>query len=150
MFLLVALRFLSNLPIMFITSLLYFFHVCTQCSLLQCVIKAFNKRQCLPVCTNLVHYFSLTNTSQRDQLNSLCHLLTDNLPYSLSISIYPMQLFADFSAACGNIRFSSLFAAGDVSRVPPRETSPSAKSEKKRMFSQDNFSGGLNKNKKPL
>ena len=34
--------------------------------------------------------------------------------------------------ACENIRFSSLFAAGDV----PRETSPSAKSEEKRMFSQ--------------
>ena len=34
--------------------------------------------------------------------------------------------------ACENIRFSSLFAAGDVSR----ETSPSAKSEEKRMFSQ--------------
>ena len=35
--------------------------------------------------------------------------------------------------ACENIRFSSLFAAGDVS---PRETSPVAKSEEKRMFSQ--------------
>ena len=34
--------------------------------------------------------------------------------------------------ACENIRFSSLFVAGDVSR----ETSPAAKSEKKRMFSQ--------------
>ena len=34
--------------------------------------------------------------------------------------------------ACENIRFSSLFAAGDV----PRETSPAAKSEEKRMFSQ--------------
>ena len=35
---------------------------------------------------------------------------------------------------CGNIRFSSLFAAGDVSR----ETSPAAKSEEKRMLSQAN------------
>ena len=38
-----------------------------------------------------------------------------------------------------NIRFSSLFAAGDVSRgghVHPRETSAAAKSEEKRMFSQ--------------
>ena len=35
--------------------------------------------------------------------------------------------------ACENIRFSSLLAAGDVSR---RETSPVAKSEEKRMFSQ--------------
>ena len=33
--------------------------------------------------------------------------------------------------ACENTRFSSLFAAGDV----PRETSPAAKSEEKRMFS---------------
>ena len=38
--------------------------------------------------------------------------------------------------ACENIRFSSLFAAGDVSR----ETSPAAKSEQKRMFSQANYS----------
>ena len=37
-----------------------------------------------------------------------------------------------------NIRFSSLFAAGDVLRGggPPHETSPAAKSEEKRMFSQ--------------
>ena len=34
--------------------------------------------------------------------------------------------------ACENIRFSSLFAAGNVSR----ETSPAAKSEEKRLFSQ--------------
>ena len=34
--------------------------------------------------------------------------------------------------ACENIRFSSLFAAGEVSR----ETFPSAKSEEKRMLSQ--------------
>ena len=34
--------------------------------------------------------------------------------------------------ACENIRFSSLFAARDVSR----ESSPAAKSEEKRMFSQ--------------
>ena len=40
--------------------------------------------------------------------------------------------------ACENIRFSSLFAAGGVSLllVPPRETSPAANSEEKRMFSQ--------------
>ena len=36
--------------------------------------------------------------------------------------------------ACENIRFSSLFVAKDVSRGG--ETSPAAKSEKKRMFSQ--------------
>ena len=42
--------------------------------------------------------------------------------------------------ACENIRFSSLFVAGDVScgssAVPLRETSPAAKSGEKRMFSQ--------------
>ena len=38
-------------------------------------------------------------------------------------------------SAYENIRFSSLFAAGDVS-FPPRETSPATKSEEKRMFSQ--------------
>ena len=37
--------------------------------------------------------------------------------------------------ACENIRFSSLFAAGDVSR----ERSPAAKSEEKRMFSQARY-----------
>ena len=36
------------------------------------------------------------------------------------------------TVACESIRFSSLFAAGDVSR----ETSPATKSEEKRMFSQ--------------
>ena len=36
----------------FIASLFYIF--LSQCSLLQCDIKAFNKRQCLTVCTNLV------------------------------------------------------------------------------------------------
>ena len=55
--------------------------------------------------------------------------------------------------ACENICFSSLFAAGEVSRggdwvahVPPRETSPPAKSEEKRMFSQamDLYVGGGN------
>ena len=36
-----------------------------------------------------------------------------------------------FGVACENIRFSTLFAAGDVSRA--------AKSEEKRMFSQASF-----------
>ena len=36
--------------------------------------------------------------------------------------------------ACENIRFSSLFVAGDI--YISRETSPAAKSEEKRMFSQ--------------
>ena len=42
------------------------------------------------------------------------------------------QLVSAALLACENIRFSSLFAAGNVSR----ETSPAAKSEEKRMFSQ--------------
>ena len=42
---------------------------------------------------------------------------------------------SDGKVACENIRFSSLFAAGDVSR---EGTSPVAKSEEKRMFSQAN------------
>ena len=42
--------------------------------------------------------------------------------------------------ACENIRFSSLFPAGDVSR----ETSPAAKSEEKRMFSQPKSTRGQN------
>ena len=41
-----------------------------------------------------------------------------------------------FLLAFENIRFSSLFAALDVSR----ETSPATKSEEKRMFSQATFS----------
>ena len=40
--------------------------------------------------------------------------------------------------ACENIHFSSLFAAGDVSR----ETFPAAKSEEKWMFSQANAGAG--------
>ena len=50
-------------------------------------------------------------------------------------------MFSSHIVACENIRFSSLFADRDVSRggtciVPPPETSPSAKGEEKRMFSQ--------------
>ena len=41
--------------------------------------------------------------------------------------------------ACENIRFSLLFADGDVSRGGTRETSPSAKSEEKWMFSQASY-----------
>ena len=49
----------------------------------------------------------------------------------------------DPSVACKNIRLSSPFVAGDVSRggtcdVPPRKTSPTTGSENKRMFSQAN------------
>ena len=40
-----------------------------------------------------------------------------------------------YGLACENIRFSSLFAAGGVSR----ERSPAAKSEEKRMFSQARY-----------
>ena len=45
------------------------------------------------------------------------------------------RIFGTF-VACQNIRFPSLFAAGCVSR----ETSPAAKSEEKRMFSQARIS----------
>ena len=44
-------------PSHYLNSIFIIFLSC-QCRLLQCVIKAFNKRQCLAVCTNLVHYFS--------------------------------------------------------------------------------------------
>ena len=42
------------------------------------------------------------------------------------------KILVGHDVACENNRFSSLFAAGDVSR----ETSPAAKSEEKRLFSQ--------------
>ena len=45
----------------------------------------------------------------------------------------------DVALACENIRFSRLFAAVDVSR----ETSPAAKSEEKRMFSQGNVASDI-------
>ena len=44
---------------------------------------------------------------------------------------------AGTAVACENIRFSSLFAAGDVSR----ETSPATNSEEKRMFLQASTAG---------
>ena len=43
-----------------------------------------------------------------------------------------------FHVACENIRFSSLFAAGTAGDVSRGETSPAAKREEKRMFSQAN------------
>ena len=46
-----------------------------------------------------------------------------------------VKIRLSFLLACENIRFSSLFAAGDVSR----ETSLAAKSVEKRMFSQASF-----------
>ena len=55
----------------------------------------------------------------------------DQLPkqnFLIKLYMYPRL-------ACENIRFSSLFAAEDVSR----ETSPAAKSEEKRMFLQVNL-----------
>ena len=62
-------------------------------------------------------------------------------PFQASFSTHPLG--SPFSTrrviARKNIRFSSLFAAGDVSRgghVHPRQTSAAAKSEEKRMFSQ--------------
>ena len=62
-------------------------------------------------------------------------------PFQASFSTHPLG--SPFSTrrviARKNIRFSSLFAAGNVSRgghVHPRQTSAAAKSEEKRMFSQ--------------
>ena len=62
-------------------------------------------------------------------------------PFQASLWTHPLG--SPFSTrrviARKNIRFSSLVAAGDVSRgghVHPRQTSAAAKSEEKRMFSQ--------------
>ena len=57
LFSLVTLRLLSKLPITLIASLFYFLHVSVVCFNVSC-IKAFNKRQCLTIGTNLVHCFS--------------------------------------------------------------------------------------------
>ena len=59
--------------------------------------------------------------------------------YSLGLKFtttFPSEFYPvlTFFIACENIRFSSLFAAGDVSR-----NVLAAKSEEKRMFSQANF-----------
>ena len=82
MFLFVTLRFLSNLCVTLIASLFYFLHVSIVCFIVSCItelIKAFNhcfnKRQCLTVCTNLVHYFSY-----KTRWNSLCPLLNRKIP----------------------------------------------------------------------
>ena len=45
----------------------------------------------------------------------------------------------DVALACENIRFSRLFGTGDVLR----ETSPTAESEEKRMFSQANVASDI-------
>ena len=59
----------------------------------------------------------------------LCWGATEGSPFSKAVLHSPDP---DLGLACKNIRFSSLFAAGDVS-------SPAAKSEEKRMFSQANL-----------
>ena len=59
----------------------------------------------------------------------LCWGTTEGSPFSKAVLHSPDP---DLRLACKNIRFSSLFAAGDVS-------SPAAKSEEKRMFSQANL-----------
>ena len=59
----------------------------------------------------------------------LCWGTTEGSPFSKAILHSPDP---DLRLACKNIRFSWLFAAGDVS-------SPAAKSEEKRMFSQANL-----------
>ena len=59
----------------------------------------------------------------------LCWGATEGSPFSKAVLHSPDP---DLRLACKNIRFSSLFAAWDVS-------SPAAKSEEKRMFSQANL-----------
>ena len=101
MFLLVTLRFLSNLPIM-----IFWWHLCYIFSchcLLQGDIKAFNKRKCLTVCKILFIIFSKQIRSER--LNPLRHLPTEKFPCSLTTSMYPMQLFAHLPGRLNKIKF---------------------------------------------
>ena len=72
-------------------------------------------------------------SKQPKQLNLVSRFPRSTVQYDSSATGY---------VACEHIRFSSLFAAGDVS-VPPRETSPAAKSEEKRMSSQATGYGEL-------
>ena len=78
--------------------------------------------------TNEKHYRDLGSERHKYGISTFCG--------ATSGGVAKCQLFSNVQAgetvACENIRFSSLFAAGDVSR----ETSPATKSEEKRMFSQ--------------
>ena len=79
-----------------------------------------------------------SNTSTRPRMNATLSLVTfpakirefgESRSFTWTFLFYH---WFQFLLACENIRFSSLFAAGDVSRGG--ETSPSTKSEEKRMF----------------
>ena len=78
--------------------------------------------------TNEKHYRDLGSERHKYGISTFCG--------ATSGGVAKCQLFSHVQAvetvACESIRFSSLFAAGDVSR----ETSPATKSEEKRMFSQ--------------
>ena len=54
---------------------------------------------------------------------------------AVTFAVWRKVHIVPFRLACENIRFSLLLVDGDVSR----ETSPAAKSEEKRMFSQATF-----------
>ena len=79
--------------------------------------------------TNEKHYRDLGSERHKYGISTFCG--------ATSGGVAKCQLFSHVQAgetvACESIRFSSLFAAGDV---PSRETSPATKSEEKRMFSQ--------------
>ena len=74
----------------FIASLLYFFHVSAVC---------FNMALNLSIKENVLQYVKILfiifpEQIRSERLNSLCHLLTENFPCSLTLSKYPKQLFA--------------------------------------------------------
>ena len=74
----------------FIASLLYFFHVSAFC---------FNVALNLSIKENVLQYVKILFIIfpwqiRSERLNSLCHLLTENFPYCLTISMYLKQLFA--------------------------------------------------------
>ena len=78
--------------------------------------------------TNEKHYRDLGCERHKYGISTFCG--------ATSGGVAKCQLFSHVQAgetvACESIRFSLLFAAGDVSR----ETSPATKSKEKRMFSQ--------------
>ena len=84
---------------------------------------------CLPwQQTKLEHYFS----NSIDGKTLLSFLQRWQRGWDTPFNRFSKQDGITLRIACENIRFSSLFAAGDVSR----ETSPAAKSKEKRMCSQ--------------
>ena len=75
--------------------------------------------------------FGIRNPAESTAYNREFNTVLDSLTWGNWEDEPNWKIFPDI-IACENIHFSSLFAAGDVSR----ETSPAAKSEEKRMFSQ--------------